>query len=271
MLIDYHIHTNTSLDAIPTVAETCEKAASIGLKEICITNHHELGSVWSGTYNYALSEYKMKKLILEIEECRNKFDLQIRLGAEIGYYEGYEKELISFISKYPFDYIIGGIHFVEGTLIVSETPLLDADEDFAKTRYIKYFKLLKKAINSGFFDCVAHFDLPKKELPFLKFSEYKKEVSECINAMKSKNIGFELNTSGWRRYHKEQYPGNEVLRLLKKAGIKKITIGSDSHNIDELGNDIDRGISVLKENGFKQICTFNKRKPLFHNICGKQQ
>ena len=268
MLIDYHVHTNTSLDAVPSVREVCEKAVSIGMDEICITNHHELKSVWSGSYNYALNDKKIKQLMYDIEECREEFDLAIKFGVELGFYENCEEKLLEFTRKYPFDYVKGGIHFIDGLPIAREVVSLDADKDVVKRTYETYFRLLCKAIRSGIFDCIAHMDLPRKELPQLAFEEYKHLVVDCIKAMRENDIGFELNTGGWRRYHNEQYPRKEILKLLFEAGIRKVTIGSDSHIIDELGYRIEDGLKVLKEAGFKEICIFNGRIPEYRKIDG---
>ena len=269
MLIDYHIHTNTSKDASQTVFECCQIAAEKGFKEICITNHHELISVDNGTYDYALRDEEINELFKQAKEAKKKFGINVKVGVELGYYEGREEELKIFAEKFPFDYIIGGIHFINGSPIATEEVFLDAGKEYVKEKYNEYFRLLKKAIEANFFDCVAHFELPRKETPNYEFNEYKDKAYECIKEMKKNNIGFELNTGGWRRYHNEAYPRKEILEMLKKAGIEKVTIGSDSHSTQELGYEIEKGLEILKNKGFNHICTFSKRKPSYHKICKK--
>lgn len=269
MLIDYHIHTNTSEDASLTVFECCSLAAKKGFRELCITNHHELLSVDAGTYEYALKDKEIYELFEQAREAEKRFGISVKIGVELGYYEDREKELKEFINKFPFDYIVGGIHFINGSPIATEKVVLDADKEYVKEKYKEYFRLLEKAIEASLFDCVAHFELPRKETPNLDFVEYKGMVTECIKAMKKNNIGFELNTGGWRRYHNEAYPRKEILEMLKEAGIKKVTIGSDCHCLEEFGFGVERGIELLRNQGFNNLCTFQKREPVYHKICRK--
>ena len=49
-------------------------------------------------------------------------------------------------------------------------------------------------------------------------------------------------------------------------GGKIITIGSDSHKCDRIGDHFDEVIEVLKEIGFKEIYTFDKMQAIVHRI-----
>lgn len=265
MLVDYHVHTDTSIDARATLKEYCEKAKQLGINEFCVTNHHELFSVDNETYEYALNEENIVSLKREIEIMKKKYNLQIRFGVELGYYEGREKELFDFIKKNEFDYVLGSVHLLDGVMITSK-QVLDADKSELIKRYKRYFQLLKQAIELRFFDCVAHFELPRKEMPQLEFNEYKDHAAECIVAMKKNNVGFELNTGGWRRVQREAYPRKEILSMLYEAGIRNVTLGSDCHGSEELGYGINQGLKLLVGFGFKELCTFDKRKPCFKKI-----
>lgn len=266
MLIDYHVHTNTSTDAVPGLHDYCKRAVELGFDELCITNHHEWISVVDGKYEYAMTGSEIKQLINEVEVAKKEFPLNIKFGVELGFHEMYEKEILDFSKKHPFDYIIGSVHVVNGEMIAGEEPLVDMPIEIVNKRYAEYFRLLKRAIELGFCDCVGHFELPRKEMPQLEFADYKKLVKPCIDAMKRNNVGFELNTGGWRRYQNDAYPRKEILDMFYKAGIKKITVGSDCHKVDEFGYRVSEGLRVLKEAGFENICTFSKREPSFWKI-----
>lgn len=83
---------------------------------------------------------------------------------------------------------------------------------------------------------------------------------------KKNGIGFEVNTGGWRRYQNEQFPRKEILEMLYNAGVRKVTIGSDCHKVEEFGYYIKEGLEVLKKSGFKRVCTFTGRQPEYHKI-----
>lgn len=261
MLTDYHVHTNTSEDAKATVWGHCVKAAELGISEFCITNHHEAPGVHGG--DYSLDEHKIKNLRKEIAEAKQYYNLRIKLGVEIGYYEHLHEELEAFIEKHNFDFVLGSVH-------VANNDIISAEEMFSLSDVIKsyreYFRLLKKAIESGYVDCVGHIDLPRKYMGQLDCEEYITMVADCLKSMKKNNVGFEINTSAWRKGYNGPYPSEEILKMLKEAGIKKVTIGSDSHDSSTLGYGFAKAKGILKKHGFEHFCTFSARKPIYNKI-----
>ena len=76
----------------------------------------------------------------------------------------------------------------------------------------------------------------------------------------------EINTSSHRYSLKDSTPSRDILKLYKELGGKIITIGSDSHKPEHLGAYIDEAKELLKETGFDSFCTFEKMKPIFHQL-----
>ncbi len=269
MLIDYHVHTARTIDAKSHVDEYCKQAIKIGVTEICFTNHQEMTSVDDGSYDYALTEKEWEEVMEEIEKARKKYpSLTLKFGTEVGYYPKKHKEIRAFIKRYPFDFVMGSIHNLDGE-VVSDTP---KEEDWKKSedeiieKHKHYFAALKKAIGFSYCDCLGHIDIRRRNLPHVDFSCYKEAAKKCISAMKENNIGFEINTGGWRYIHKEQHPSEELLELLRKANLKKVAIGSDAHEAKHLGYKIKEGLSLLKKHGFENVCTFEKRKAKYDQI-----
>ncbi len=267
MLIDYHVHTNYTVDAEGTVDEYCKAAVKNGFSEICFTNHMEWSCVADGTYGFALRDESWRQHIDEIESARQRYpELRIKLGVELGYFEQWRKDIVSFPKKYPFDYVLGSLHWVNGRLLSAVAgEKRERPADYAVI-YREYFRELDRMINIGNFDCIGHFDIVKKNMPGVDLSEYIDEVLVCIKSMKNHDIGFELNTMGWDYPCKEPFPSPGVLGLLHDAGIRKVTIGSDTHHPQMQGFRIKEGISLLKDAGFDKICTFLKRKARYHNL-----
>jgi len=262
-MYDYHIHTNMTVDASMTTEQVAKRALNLGLKEICITNHQEWPSVDSQSYEYASDDEAWNKFFRDLDDARKIFPT-IKLGCELGYFPEFKSEVLGFARKYPFDYIIGSVHRVKD-FYVSGFEQVSNGTDLVRW-YRMYFNLLKEAILNNDFDCVGHFDIVKKSAPSLELGHYINEVKACIDAIKEKDVGFELNTMGWNHRCRECYPSPEILKMLHAAGIRKVTIGSDSHTADKIGSGIQKGLSLLKEIGFKEVCTFTRRKPEFHSI-----
>ena len=267
-MYNYHCHLHYSIDAIGSAEEYCKEALKQGIKYLCFTPHYSMKELEQGDSDYSLTEEEMKQFLDEIKVVRQKFpELDIKIGLEAEYSEGYEEKLARFFSKYDFDFIMGGAHIVDGLCIqhVDEAPKLFEKHD-PMYLYEKYFKRVLNLINSGLFDSVAHFDSVRKFSPYIEFEKYKHLVIPCIEAMKEKDVGFELNTMGWRYPNRDSYPNIEILKLLHKAGIKKITIGSDCHKPEDVSFLIPEGLKLLKTIGFKQICVFDGRKERYVDI-----
>lgn len=57
-----------------------------------------------------------------------------------------------------------------------------------------------------------------------------------------------------------------ALKRYRELGGEVITIGSDSHNADNIAAHFQRAAHVLKECGFRYYCVFEKRSPEFHKL-----
>jgi len=255
-MIDYHLHTNMTVDSNMTAVELAKKAKEIGLHEICITNHQDWADVASKKYHYASTEEDWDRFLGELKDARQI--LPIKFGLELGYWSEHIDSINRFAQSRDFDFILGSIHIMRGKIISAEKPHEDIEN--VPGWYKSYFKRLKEMIENMNFDCIGHFDIVKKSAPFLDFKHYKTEVLQCINAMRKKGVGFELNTMGWNHDCNDCYPSPEILKMLYDAGITKVTIGSDSHEPRLIGTHFERGIKLLKEIGYRKICTFDKRK-----------
>jgi len=259
MLIDYHVHTDYTIDAHMTVQQVCKRAVELGFSEICFTNHQQWSYVVAKNKDFYLTDNEWEEHIKEIEKARKDFpELKIKLGVELDYFPEYDHEIREFTKKYPFDYIIGSVHRLNGVYFE------DLEMDNAAVGRL-YYETLLQTIEARYIDCVGHFDIPNRFIS-TPYPENKDMIMKCIKAMKDNDIGFELNAMGWHYANKMCYPAPEILKELYKAGIRKVTIGSDSHDIDLFGFKIKEGTELLKKIGFKQICTFDKRKPIYHKI-----
>ena len=78
--------------------------------------------------------------------------------------------------------------------------------------------------------------------------------------------GIEINTSSERYKLEELTPAYEILKLYYDLGGKVITVGSDAHVAEDVGDRLDLSYDVLREIGFKYITTFDKMIPQFHEL-----
>lgn len=61
-------------------------------------------------------------------------------------------------------------------------------------------------------------------------------------------------------------PSRDILELYKQMGGEIITVGSDAHRPERVGDRIDEAYDLLKDIGFNYVTTFKERKPEFHKL-----
>ncbi len=215
--------------------------------------------------DYCMKEEELPLYVEGVRELQEKHsDILIKLGIEVDYYEGKEEEIRNLLRSIDFDYIYGSIHVVDNVTIDDDRFRYKLKKYTVDELYQKYFTILKKAIQSGLFDIMAHLDLPKKygDRPTEPLDEL---LDEVIEALVKNNVCVELNTGGFRKPVKEQYPSIEILQKCYENDVQ-VTLGSDSHHPKEVGWELDRALNILRKVGYSQINGFEKRKRLLYDI-----
>jgi histidinol-phosphatase (PHP family) len=270
-LIDYHMHTAVTIDGKMNEIEACERALSLGIREIAFTNHVMLNQP-----DYLMSPESFVLHWEQIQICQNRYpQLKIRLGIEMDYYPGREQEIAAALRSYeeligrPFDLVLGAIHELHGVFFSSKkhAPHLYRDRDLIVV-YKDYFALSIEAVRSRLFDIIAHPDLVKKfthELtPPVDFEQYRSAVEPFVEALLDAKVGIEVNTKGLKQKVGEPYPSVELLGLYlsraKARGLEPIlTMGSDAHIAEDVCGCIQDGTKILIGLGQRTIMSFEKR------------
>jgi histidinol-phosphatase (PHP family) len=261
--IDYHLHTNFSIDSSATIDAIVRKSKEMGHREICFTQHFDVKkTMLSGVKLY---ESQIPSYIKQVEAARKKYGVPVKVGLEMDYHEELEDEIRRVINSYDLDFTLGSVHYLDDQIVEwirskVNLPFFETNRD----RIIKtYFERLNKLVKSRLFDAAAHIDVfrrfLKKEERNIPFELYKKEVMEVIRLIKKYDVGFEVNSSGIQKIG-EQYPKREIIEMAYKAGIRKVVIGSDTHHTEQLSKDLDKVITLLKEIGYRKVAVFDKHK-----------
>ena len=83
MLCDFHIHTDFSADSKSPARDQIEAAIRLGMKEICITDHHDYGTGHMCHLDYTLDPVTYFASLRELaDEYREK--IHVRSGIELG-------------------------------------------------------------------------------------------------------------------------------------------------------------------------------------------
>jgi len=277
-LSDYHVHPGYSIDAIPaTIRQYCLQAVKLGLKEICFTPHLEYEAGRPNINNRIrlhgekIPSYELRWLdayLEEIEEARKEFageELTVKFGLEIGYNPYLEELIYTVLQEFPFDFVLGAVHSINGISIssIQECPeyfrlctLDDLRQD--------YFSILDMTVKTSFFDCLAHVDIYRRYGydyygPDI-VNMHRGAIEPVLREAARRKVGLEINTSSIRRGGTEFHPSQEILSLALEAGIEFFTVGSDAHELEELGDHLKEAYLLLETWG-QTACGFSNREP----------
>nr|WP_288733797.1 histidinol-phosphatase HisJ family protein [uncultured Anaerobutyricum sp.] len=283
MLADYHVHTEFSNDSIYPMEEVVKDAISLGIKDICFTDHVDYGPYrdWDDPRGIqyrpgdegepeqvALTNVDYKKYFSMIEKMREKYreKIAIKAGLEFGVQTHTIPEYEKLFRSYPFDFIILSIHQA-------------GDQEFWTNEYQSgrtqqeynegyYKELLSVVQNYHSYSVLGHMDLIVRydSYGIYPFEKLKPLLTEILKTVIADGKGIEVNTSNHRYGLSDMTPSRDILKLYKELGGTIITIGSDSHKKEHLGAYIDWAKEELRKLGYTQFCTFEKMQPIFHEL-----
>lgn len=188
----------------------------------------------------------------------------LKAGIEFGVQVHTVPEYEEAFKKYPFDFVLLSFHQVDDKEFWRQDFQKGKTQEEYNRRY--YEEILKTVKIYKNYSVIAHMDVIKRydlqgEYPFEKIQDLVKQIFEVIIP---DGKGIELNTSSRAYKLKSLMPSREILELYHQMGGEVITIGSDAHNEERIGEDVKEMQELLKEIGFQGICTFDRMQPVFH-------
>jgi histidinol-phosphatase (PHP family) len=100
----------------------------------------------------------------------------------------------------------------------------------------------------------------------LRYTDFSDSLDAIFKKLIEKGKGIEVNTAGFLYELDFPHPDFDSLKRYKELGGEIITIGSDSHKAEHIGNKFSFVIEQLAHIGFKYITYFENRKPVFVKI-----
>jgi histidinol-phosphatase (PHP family) len=257
VIVDYHMHLRNEREEIAHSVETAERfaeaAAARGVDEIGFSEHiyyfRETRSLWSVPYQTERCVYALDAYCDAVVEAKRR-GLPVKLGLEVDYVQGREEDTRALLEPYPWDYLIGSVHFIDGHGIDGPPPLVD--EVGPQETWRRYEATLSAAARSGLFDTLGHPDLVKMFGPMLEWS-----WSDLLSALEG--VCLEVSSAGLHKPHGRLYPEPELLAAANEAGVP-ITLASDAHRPENVGRDLDRAIEHARAAGYDTVTVFDERR-----------
>ncbi|MDY0323535.1 MAG: histidinol-phosphatase [Candidatus Carbobacillus sp.] len=264
MRTDYHVHLQESrgltLEWLKVYIDTAKEK---GIQELGISEHAYFFDETAGILTHPWAEARRTLRFsdyMKLYETARSQGIHIKLGIEMDYIPGKEHLIQQFIERYPFDYVIGSVHWV-GDFGIDLLIYRDTYKTWdLKKLYRAYFDQVIQLAQSGLFEFVGHIDL-------IKIFGYRPDDDAFVDALYDEVVEtlahtgtlIELSTAGWRKPVHEQYPSRQLLEKCFAAGVG-IVLSSDAHTPEHLGYRYDDAVALAYDVGYRQVYVLEGHK-----------
>ena len=258
---DYHNHTARCGHAGGAMREYLLAAVSRGVTELAFTDHVPLYFLpgEDPEPGLAMTRAELPGYVEEVGALRKEFAgrIDVLLGIEADYAEGFEDELRELLAPYPWDLVLGSVHRVAGDWIDAPGSGKRHETEGSAALWNEYYRLLGRACEPGLFDVMSHFDLPKK-FGHHRPPEALGAEEAAVAAAARTGVAVEISSAGLRKTVAEIYPGPGLLRKLVAAGVP-VVFSSDSHAPAEAGWGQEQILAAARQAGATTQLSYRRR------------
>lgn len=281
-VLDYHLHFWTHDDSsvwyrLDQIAAYCEAAATQGVHELALTEHaHRFTDVTSAvgpfwlrqghepTANHMADYFdfharnSLEDYVILALKAKEE-GLPVKVGLEVDYYRGQMAEVADVLGQYPFDVLLGSVHWL-GTWslddVGSDVAMNEWRHRSVDDVWRDYTEALVELAQSDTVDVLAHPDLCKvagfrPDDP----TEYWDMMAEAAATV---DISVEVSSAGWNKPGAEQYPAEGLLDRFVARGLS-FTTASDAHRHSRVAERHDELAEFLRARGVTQLASYDRR------------
>ena len=238
--------------SVEAVERYVEVAAERGVDEIGFTEHvyyfEQTKALWSIPYQLERCVHDIEPYVDAVAEAKRR-GYPVKLGLEVDHQPHLADEMADVLGPYPWDYLVGSVHFIDGLSIDSEPSLVEAAG--VETAWARYYEWLVDA--AAYVDVLAHPDL-------VKMSGSELDWDWAGLAASLRRTVLEVSSAGLHKPHGKLYPNERLLAAARTVAIP-ITTASDAHVPQDVGRDLDRAIEHARAAGYETVTIFDGREP----------
>jgi histidinol-phosphatase (PHP family) len=262
MIFDLHTHHERCGHANGPITGYIEAAIEKGVAVLGISDHSPYFGDPRDHANpgIAMAKSEFPNYVAEVLRLKEQYKdrIEILLGVESDFFPEHLEAYKRIYAQYPFDYIIGSVHQVEGVSIFNRNRWKKLTATQKQATKDNYYELIGHSAKSGMFEVLGHIDAMKAYYP--AFSDIQSDAVEyTLKIIGECDIAIEINTSGKMKDVGGWYPADVILEKALHYGVK-VTFGSDSHVPDRVADDWELVRQRLKEIGFREWCFFRARQ-----------
>lgn len=258
-IIDLHTHSDISFDGKDTFTALAESALEKGAIGLAVTDHFDIDDDTldvNGQAAKQLDELLDAKLAV-------KGKIAVLSGIELG--QGiYRKERSEkLLESVHYDVVLGSVHNLNN---MEDFYFLNYEELDVKALLQRYFEAELQLAQWNYFDSLAHLTYPLRYIcgkykMEVDLSEYSEIIDAIFETLINNKKALELNVSSLFCYHMDTMPSANLIRRFHDLGGKYVTVGSDAHTAEKVGNGIERGYDILQACGYEHFTIFVHREP----------
>ncbi len=282
-MLDYHLHLWPHSDsevslAVEQLGEYCERAAAAGVSEIAVTEHlfrftqatDVVGRFWERADATPALRASMNAYwdfharvdldaYVETAQAAQRAGLPVVIGLEVDYYAGQMDAVAAMLDGYPFDVLLGSVHWL-GAWRVDDLgdPASMAEWSAREVDAVwdAYTDAMEELAATRSCDVLAHPDLVKVagRIPAAP-EEWWDRIAEAAAAG---GLAAEVSSAGWRKPVGEQYPAKPLLARFAERGVP-LTTASDAHHHDHVADRAGDLRSLLEAAGVDSLQAFRAR------------
>jgi histidinol-phosphatase (PHP family) len=244
MLYDTHMHTIPfSTDSGMVFSEVKKKQKELGIG-LVLTEHMDYGfppfSFDPHKYFETYGPYRSETLLL---------------GVETGFTVSAREMNRSLVRSHPFDMVIGSVHAVGG-LDLYEDGCFDqfTDKEDAFCAYLE--TIIENIRDYEDFDTLGHMDYICRIAPYpdplLRYCEYSDFIDTILRILAGREQSLEINT---RLFADARAVAalEEICRRFKDLGGRTVTVGSDAHRPEVIGNHLQTAYDLARTCGLTPV------------------
>ncbi len=279
MTSSYHMPWNVSLHgghsvafcehAHSTLEEMIQAAISRGMAHYGISEHaprydpallfpEEIEMGWTVDTLWANFEAYAQESAHLVNKYADELSLLRGFEIEVMPPDTYPSVMMENREQFGFDYLVGSVHYVNGTLIDYDVYTLEhvlRQYDGLDALAVAYYTDVARMVESLRPEIVGHVDLVRKFAgPFgpVDTPVIQQAAGETLEVIRDCEAILDCNTAGYRKGHGMPYPAPWLVRLAVDMGIP-FCFGDDSHSVAEVGAGISEAQQYLLENGVTTI------------------
>jgi histidinol-phosphatase (PHP family) len=253
---DFHNHIVRS-----SALQMVESAQAKGLRVLGLSEHDfQMDEIYPLLTHMSLEGLRLstQDYIEQVHSAARQAQFDVRLGLEVDFIPEKQVQIEAALHDQPWDYLIGSVHQIGDYQFERVRPATVAD---GEALWLRYFQLLRAAVNTRFFSVISHPVRMRTINPYLP-ATLDDELEQLAAEAARNDIALEING-----YDTLMYP--EVVHRLARACAHQhtpISVGSDAHKPSQIAQAHAQTEKLLREVDIYKVRIWKNRIPEEYTI-----